>query len=369
MLLLALIAAALAPGTWIRTPIINGFDRPITLEKVEEPGEAPPPGWALEGVWEYDGEGRFFGGFSAMIALGPDKLRAFSDRGARFTLVEPDRPQRDYLIGQSARRPRSLTYQVVGEAYGLLLWDIESATRNPQTGQYWLGYEYIHAIHRFAVTSEVDGVRVIQDEVDWSDNSGAEAMVRLRDGRFVVIREIGSEALVYPDDPITGAEPQSWTYVSPLSGFAVTDAKELPDGRLLLLLRAVAWDVPPFEARLAIADIQARGEARGTVPQIAPKLALDLTAVAPRENYEGLAVRARKDGALDIWVISDDNFSILQRTLLVKLRLDPSALAGAPDTALDTTPDTALDSGASAPADPPPETATQKAREEPRAPF
>lgn len=353
LLLLALIAAALAPGTWLRTPITNSFNAPIAVKAVDEPGDEPPPGWALDGVWEYEGEGRFFGGFSALVTLGPDKLRAFSDRGARFTLMQPDRPQPDQAqsddaTGQRRRRVHALTYQVVQKPYGVRLWDIESATIDPVTGQYWLGYEYVHAFHRFTVASEIDGVRVIEDEVDWSPNSGAEAMVRLRDGRFVVIRETGSEALVYPDDPITGVAPQSWRYVSPLPGFAVTDAKELPDGRLLLLLRAIGWGLPPFEARLAIAEIEPRGappdEPPGApqgvqadrVPQIAPQVTLDLTAVAPRENYEGLVARAREDGALDIWVVSDDNFSVLQRTLLVKLRLDPSALPDALQTETET---------------------------------
>ena len=326
-----LLAIALAPGTWLRTPITNGFGAPISLRVVDEPGEDPPPGWALEGVWEYEGEGRFFGGFSALVALGEDKLRAFSDRGSRFTLVEPDRPQIPYSTGKRTRPPRLLGYQLVEKPYARLLWDVESATRDAQTGRYWLSYEYVHAFHRFTAASEKDGVRVIVDEVDWSSNAGAEAMVRLRDGRFVVIRETGSEVLVYPDDPITGVSPQSWGYVSPLPGFAITDATQLPDGRLLLLLRAVSWGLPPFKARLAIADMPPldapRGAAPEDAPKIAPEIAVDLTALAPPDNYEGVALRERADGAVDVWVISDDNFAMMQRTLLVKLRFDPDAVA------------------------------------------
>ncbi|MEL6237600.1 MAG: esterase-like activity of phytase family protein [Pseudomonadota bacterium] len=318
-----LLSVALAPGTWLRSPIIDGFDKEITLRAVDERGEKPPAGWALEGVWEYEGEGRFFGGFSALIALADGKLRAFSDRGARFTLVEPDRPQQPYLSGNRMRPPRLLGYQLVEKAYSRLLWDIESATRDPETGQYWLGFEYTHGFHRFTRASEQDGVRVVADEVRWASNSGAEAMVRVRDGRFVVIPESGREVLVYPGDPVEGEAPQTGTYASPRSGFAITAMRELPDGRLLLLLRAVSWTLPPFDARLAIADMPPPGEP----VMLAPQIVLDLSAIAPRDNYEGLALRERGDGTLDAWVISDDNFAMLQRTLLVKLRLDPTLLA------------------------------------------
>ncbi|MEO0699672.1 MAG: esterase-like activity of phytase family protein, partial [Pseudomonadota bacterium] len=206
------------------------------------------------------------------------------------------------------------------------------------SGQYWLGHEFFHAIQRYDVASRPTGLRILEDEVSWSSNSGLEAMVRLRDGRFVAIPESGREVLVYPEDPIEGAQPERLTYVSPQSGFGITDAAELPDGRLLILLRRVLWNVPPFEGRIAVAKLPKSGEPQ----ELRPQFVLDLTAVAPRDNYEGLAITERDDGAVRVWVISDDNFSSLQRTLLLKLRLDPALLR---------------------PLDDPPADAKQKARE------
>ena len=320
-----LIALALAPGTFVRTPVTRGFDKPITLHAVDEPGEEPPAGWTLEGVWEYRGSGRAFGGFSALLALPDNTLRAFSDRGTRFTFREPDMPQVPFKRGDRLRPPTMLDLQLVAPDYWKTLWDIESATNDPQTGQYWLGYESLHAIQRFNVRSEVEDLRIIDDEVDWSVNSGAEAMVRLRDGRFVIIPESGGEGLIYPDDPNTGAMPATFAYDPPLRGFGITDATELPDGRLLLLVRKVVWGVPPFDVRIAIADLPRAGE-----PQVMkPEFIVDLTAIAPRDNYEGIALKEREDGTLDIWVISDDNLSAIQRTLVVKFRLDPEAMDAA----------------------------------------
>ena len=39
------------------------------------------------------------------------------------------------------------------------------------------------------------------------------------------------------------------------------------------------------------------------------------------DNFEGIAVGARSDGAHDVYLLSDDNFTILQRTLLLQFVL------------------------------------------------
>lgn len=313
--LLALLALGLAPGTWMRTPVVQGLDLPIALSRVDEPGEAPPDGWALEGVWEYKGDGLLFGGYSALLALDGNRLEAFSDRGGRFTFLEPDKSPEG---AHSAKR--SIAEQPVEPRFQIELFDIEAATRDPATGRYWLAFESTHAFQRYSAGHEGQGVRLIDQEVEWPGNAGAEAMVRLRDGRFLVINESGEEALLYPGDPLDGAMAQPIPFTPPPGDFSVTDVAELPDGRLMLLLRRVVRAVPPFEARIAIADWPGEADA----PVLAPQIVLDLSAVAPPDNYEGLALRKRADGAVDVWVISDDNLSVMQRTLVVKLLFDPS---------------------------------------------
>lgn len=318
LFILAFVAVGLAPGTWLRTPVIQGLDTPITLRVIDEPGAQPPPGWAVQGVWQYQGKGLLFGGYSALLALDGARLRAFSDRGGRFTFLQPDQPQ-----GADPARMRRIADQV-DPAYQLDLFDIESATRDPVTGQYWLGFEYTHVFQRYGKDDESQGVRNISAEVDWPGNAGAEAMVRLEDGRFLVIPENGKQALLYPDDPVTGTAPVLVDYHAPPGDFSVTDAAQLPDGRILLLLRRVTRTIPPFEARIALAQLP--DKAAGN-PVLAPEIALDLSAVVPRENYEGVALRKRSDGSLDVWVIADDNLSIMQRTLLVKLAFNPQIAA------------------------------------------
>jgi len=322
---LLVLAMALAPGTWLRTEVEWGVDSPITLTAINEPGAALPEGWSLEGMWEYDSDGLSFGGFSAMLALSDNRLRAFSDRGARFTFVEPDQPQVPYRVGTSMRHPRQTALQLVKPGFANDLWDIESATRDPTTGQYWLGFENVHAFHRFSVGSEAEDVRIFADEVDWPVNSGAEAMVRLQDGRFLVVPESGDEALIYAGDPVAGGEAQRIGVDFPYADFSITEAAQLPDGRLLFLMRKVVWSVPPFEAMIAVAALPAL---RTSQPLVIRPI-LDLTAIVPPDNYEAMALREGGSGTVDLWIMSDDNMSVMQRTLLVKFRIDPAEIGAA----------------------------------------
>jgi len=58
-----------------------------------------------------------------------------------------------------------------------------------------------------------------------------------------------------------------------------------------------------------------------TLAELAPPLTVD--------NFEAAAARAAPDGATLIYLLSDDNQSFLQRTLLFQLRLEPAAAAKA----------------------------------------
>jgi len=314
-----LLAAICAPGTWLRTDVPQTMPTGIEFERIAAASETGTPQWSVAGVWHYTSKpSRYFGGFSALLPLGEGQLQAFSDRGARFTFGEPDLP------GETApqSRPEQIVeLQRVAPEHAFDLWDIESVTRDPATRDYWLGFEGVHAIHRFSAASEIEDVRILDGEVDWYFNSGAEAMLRLDDGRFVIIPEGRAEALIYASDPVEGGAPTSVEFVSPAPEFAVTAAAQLPDGRVLLLMRDVVWGAPPFDGMLAIADAP---PASPDTPWQAEVL-FRFDGVIPAENYEGLATREMADGRVAVWVIADDNFSVQQRTLLVKLIFDPSA--------------------------------------------
>lgn len=314
------LAALCAPGTWLRTDVPLRIPTAIALSQVEGPADLAQRGWSLGGIWRYSTEpNRYFGGFSALVSFGPNAFRAFSDRGMRFTFFRPDH------LKENAQN-RQLARQLVSDpALRWELWDIESATRDPETGTYWLGYESLHTIQRFSVASASQSRRDLSNEVDWSNNSGAEAMVRLADGRFIVIGEGQDEALVFSDDPAEGAEAFTVPFVTPAPDYAVTDMTQLPDGRIMLLMRNVVWGYPPFECLIAIGPAPESGASKGASRAWAPTVALRFDDVLPNENYEGVAAYGLPDGQIEVWVMSDDNFSVMQRTLLVKLLFDPKA--------------------------------------------
>ena len=311
------VAGLVAPTVWLRTPVVKEDPEAIELVQVAGPSETGVAGWRVEGVWHYFTEPSLrFGGFSGLLSIGEGRLRAFSDRGFLFTFVEPDRVNED----PDTRRIAGLPFD--DPALYPLLWDIESVTRDPaNAGDYWVGFENTHAIHRFSYRTQPEAVRIFDGIArDWYSNAGLEAMERLSDGRFLMLPEGRGEALVFEGDPVEGGEPRLLAYENPAEGFAVTDMAQIPDGRVLLLMRDVDWgSYPPFAGKLAIMDAP---EAGSDAP-LAPRVLFDFEGVLPPENYEGIAVSARKDGSVVVWIISDDNLAAMQRTLVAKLTFDP----------------------------------------------
>lgn len=312
------VALLCAPGTWLRTPVADTLPVEIALEQIAGAADTRVAGWRIAGVWQFSAEGLNFGGYSVLLALPDNRLRAFSDRGTRFTFDEPDADQ------QSLRR---IAQQETDPRYPNMLYDIEAATRDPATGRYWLATEGFHAIQRYDRKSALAGVRVLDGTVDWPVNSGAEAMVRLDDGRFVIIPEGQGEGLIFAEDPLKGGKPAPLEWVNPAEGFVVTDMAQLPDGRLLLLMRNLHWrglsgPWPPIASLIAVGELPRAG----TDAPFAPKIALRFEGVIPRENYEGLALRPLSERQVAVWVIADDNLSVIQRSLLVKLLLDPTQI-------------------------------------------
>jgi hypothetical protein len=154
--------------------------------------------------------------------------------------------------------------------------------------------------------------------------------VRLADGRFVVLSEGnvswtgngGHPALLFPDDPAAGAKPQAFTFAGP-PGYRPTDMAQLPDGRVLVLMRRLLWPFPMrFAGCLVLAD--PAGIAAGRVWH-GQELAR-LEAPLPVDNFEAMAITPAADGQLAVWLMSDANAAQFQRTLLWQLILDPAAL-------------------------------------------
>ncbi len=117
------------------------------------------------------------------------------------------------------------------------------------------------------------------------------------------------------DGPLAGP-----FFIRRSSDFDVTDAAFLPDGDLLILERKFSF-AQGFAMR--IRRIAAHNIRPGTTADGAQLINADDRDEI--DNMEGMAVRTDNDGETVIDLISDDNHSLLQRTILLQFVLNGSA--------------------------------------------
>ena len=143
-------------------------------------------------------------------------------------------------------------------------------------------------------------------------NKGAEAFAVLPDGRPVIIAEDFP-----PDGPVTygwirtGGGWQRFDYER-TGLFVPTGAAVLPDGDLLVLERRFTYigGVASRLARVPRSSLKPGALVRGReLARLEPPFVVD--------NFEGVAVRRDERGRTLIYLVSDDNFNVLQRTLLL----------------------------------------------------
>jgi hypothetical protein len=94
-------------------------------------------------------------------------------------------------------------------------------------------------------------------------------------------------------------------------GFGLVAARRMPEGRTAWLLRAFN------PITLSVIDLRITDAAGRTVDQM--ELRRPLTV----DNFEGLGVVPAADGSIRFYLISDDNFSRVQRTLLLAFDWKP----------------------------------------------
>lgn len=253
-----------------------------------------------------------FGGFSALRVEG-DRFALLSDGGSLLRF----RMGADWQV----RSPRVTELAGPGTGWEKRDRDTESMARLPG-GDLLIGYERHNQIWRFDRHLRPVRHAAPRNMRRWSENSGAEAMAAMPDGGVIVMSEAyrmpdkrGIMALRFPGDPTApGAKPVVFRYFPPPK-FAVSDAAALPDGRLLVLTRNVTVR-DFFVARLQVADVRnvKPGQSvRGRTIAIFEPPAL-------HDNFEGIAL-AREGYRTILWMVSDDNQSMFQRTYLLKFAL------------------------------------------------
>jgi hypothetical protein len=261
------------------------------------------------GGWRLTSNDPRFGGLSSLHVEGGEAL-AFSDSGwmIRFPLPAGS--------GEATGHIQALA-DGPGAATRKSLRDIESMAVDGDL--VWLGFERRNAIWRYDRRSWRAQSGAAPPEMRrWPANRGAEAMVRFPDRRFLVLAEghgHGGPALLFDGDPAVAGTPAIEMRYQPPDGYRATDEALLPDGRILVLnrrwrlLEGLSAKLTLLHGRLA-PGATLRGE------EVA-----DFHRPVTFDNMEGISVTS-EGGRTIIWLTSDDNYSPLQRTLLLKFALD-----------------------------------------------
>ena len=160
---------------------------------------------------------------------------------------------------------------------------------------------------------------------DLSANQGIEAVaVAAKDGPLagavVAIAErsldlAGNHRGFVLDGPRAGAFS-----IGRSGGFDITDAAFLDNGDLVILERRFS-----FAAGLAIRLRRIPGALIKPGRIVNGATLMEAGIGHQIDNLEGLAIRTRPNGDTILTLVSDDNHSLLQRTLLLQFRLVPSS--------------------------------------------
>jgi hypothetical protein len=265
-----------------------------------------------------------WGGWSG-LTISPDgrMLTAISDVGSWLVLdLRHDPSGRLTGIGAAAMWP---VLDRQGRPVESKSWADAEALARDRDGSLLVAFERLHRVWRYprdvaghALPVAVDAPAAI---LKLPANTGIEAMTVLGDGTILLISENG----LHGEADIAGwvGRPGAWSRLNlARSGsFTVSDATLLPSGDVLLLERDFSLLGAAALVRLSVVPRAAiRPGARlvsHTLAELAPPQTVD--------NFEAAAARTAPDGATLIYLMSDDNQSFLQRTLLFQLRLEPAA--------------------------------------------
>lgn len=269
------------------------------------------------GGWELTSNHPWFGGVSAMTLRPDGRIIAMSDGGDLFGFdLHGYSNGMHEFIAPLPVRPKE-------RGWPKWKWDSESLMHDPETGRYWVAFELIQRICRYSPAfARVEACARPKAMREWPDTGGAEASVRLPDGRFLIFAESAygprssMQVLLFADDPAEpGPPPQLLGYFPP-QGYRVTDAVWIGKNRLLTLNRRVTVH-EGFTAKLAVVDIGKLTP--GTM--LEAKVIATLRPPVLADNFEALATAVEK-GRRIVWIASDDNHQFFQRTLFLKFALE-----------------------------------------------
>lgn len=263
-----------------------------------------------------------FGGLSGLaVAADGSMLYAVSDRG--------------YWVSASMRHDRE------GRLIGFGVWEIArlltpegvpvsgrqtdaEGLAQDRDGSFIVSFEQEHRLWRYPPSSPPfrippQAVSTPHELAQAPNNGGIEAVTVLLDGRLLAI----TEEYENPDGSLKAwlIDKEQFAELSylPSDGYRPTDMTTLANGDLLVLERRHSllggWGARIH--RLSRDSLRPGARLKGEeIARIVPPL--------PVDNFEGIAIWEKEEGGTFLYLVSDDNYSPLQRTLFLQFRLESS---------------------------------------------
>ena len=266
-------------------------------------------GMTLSGAWQLEADNAEFGGLSGLDVLGSGSLLAVTDDG-KFAWIGIDAETgvpdglgaMAYMRGEAGK---IFPYKRAADSEDLVVRD----------GLAFVSFEQDHRIAAYDLESCGTAARA----------APVAALGKVIDGN-ILANNRGPEALAFSDETLLVGFEAHDKGGSPIGRVLIdgklTDLKRTQQSSLYVLTGMDSHD------GLTASVFRAYDPVRGTRAILRVDDGLDRVAEAnlknplPVDNFEGVAIGANPAGTTRIWLISDDNFSSDQRTLLLAFDLD-----------------------------------------------
>jgi hypothetical protein len=297
---------------------------PIDYFSAAEPGRTAFGPLTFRGGLVLTSDSKEFGGVSGLRVAADGKLTAVTDRGHWLTGT----------LTYNGAKPVGLEgaalFQVLnanGKKLSGGAADLESL--EAAGGTAWIGIERRHQVLRFDISKGVSAAKGVAvplppEAKSFPLNGGIEGLALVPGGAekdtLLIVTE---EAYDAAGDHLAFLLPgRTKKKIRPLTlkrrgGYAVTDLAFLPGGDLIVLERRY---VPPFSLSMRLRRIVQSTIAEGAVldGDVLLEAAFPVSQI---DNMEALSAHKDADGVSVLTLMSDDNFSQRQRTLLLQFAI------------------------------------------------
>ena len=311
---LVFLAAAAAESDAIRVQAT-----PVPLS-ADEPGQDRVGALVYRGGVVLTSDDRRFGGLSG-LHVSPDgsRLLAVSDLGG-WLEARLDYDKRGFLTGVSDA-DMGLLVDPDGRPLADKSWqDAESLTVLGD-GSALVGFERQHRLWKYRGAKLAARPEIFPPPPGLErapPNGGLEALAALKDGGLLAL----TEEMPAPNAMLRGFlwRDGKWSALSyrPIDAPRPSDATVLPNGDVLVLERSYS---PILGLLLRLRRIAHASLVPGAT--LDPPVIAELKPPLSVDNLEGISARQDAKGETLIYLISDDNFNRLQKTLLLMFALKP----------------------------------------------